>query len=107
MIKAEEISEIIKRQLQGYEAEVDLKEAGRVIEVGDGIARIYGLQGAMAGGGPPPRPRARPPPPPRPRGARAPGAPPVPGRPFPSSTPPGKRTRPAPAARGRGSTSPA
>src|SRR6266508_62975 len=49
MIKVEEISEIIKRQLQGYEAEVDLKEAGRVIEVGDGIARIYGLQGAMAG----------------------------------------------------------
>src|SRR6202795_1430670 len=49
MIKAEEISEIIKRQLQGFEAEVDLKEAGRVIEVGDGIARIYGLQGAMAG----------------------------------------------------------
>src|SRR3990172_7752238 len=49
MIKAEEISEIIKRQLQGYEAEVDLKEAGGVIEVGDGIARIYGLQGAMAG----------------------------------------------------------
>src|SRR5574339_664314 len=49
MIKAEEISEIIKRQLQGYEAEVDLKEAGRVIEVGDGIARIYGLEKAMAG----------------------------------------------------------
>src|SRR6266540_857901 len=49
MIKAEEISEIIKRQLQGYEAEVDLTEAGRVIEVGDGIARIYGLDGAMAG----------------------------------------------------------
>ncbi len=49
MIKAEEISEIIKRQLQGYEAEIDLKEAGRVIEVGDGIARIYGLENAMAG----------------------------------------------------------
>src|SRR5499426_509068 len=49
MIKAEEISEIIKKQLQGYEAEVDLQEAGRVIEVGDGISRIYGLQGAMAG----------------------------------------------------------
>jgi F-type H+-transporting ATPase subunit alpha len=49
MIKAEEISEIIKRQLQGYEAEIDLKEAGRVIEVGDGIARIYGLEKAMAG----------------------------------------------------------
>ncbi len=49
MIKAEEISDIIKRQLQGYEAEVDLKEAGRVIEVGDGIARIYGLEKAIAG----------------------------------------------------------
>jgi len=49
MIKAEEISEIIKRQLQGYETEIDLKEAGRVIEVGDGIARIYGLEKAMAG----------------------------------------------------------
>jgi F-type H+-transporting ATPase subunit alpha len=49
MIKAEEISEIIKRQLQGFEADIDLKEAGRVIEVGDGIARIYGLERALAG----------------------------------------------------------
>jgi F-type H+-transporting ATPase subunit alpha len=49
MIKAEEISEIIKRQLQGFEADIDLKEAGRVIEVGDGIARIYGLDRALAG----------------------------------------------------------
>src|SRR5512147_1381682 len=49
MIKAEEISEIIRRQLEGYEAEVDLQEVGRVIEVGDGIARIYGLDKAMAG----------------------------------------------------------
>jgi F-type H+/Na+-transporting ATPase subunit alpha len=49
MIKAEEISEIIKRQLQGYEAEINLQEAGRVIEVGDGIARIYGLDKALAG----------------------------------------------------------
>src|SRR5574341_804357 len=49
MIKAEEISEIIKRQLQGYEAEIDLQEAGRVIEGGDGIARIYGLEKALAG----------------------------------------------------------
>jgi F-type H+-transporting ATPase subunit alpha len=49
MIKAEEISAIIKRQLQGYEEEIDLKEVGRVIEVGDGIARIYGLEKAMAG----------------------------------------------------------
>jgi F-type H+-transporting ATPase subunit alpha len=49
MIKAEEITDIIKRQLQGYEAEIDLKEAGRVIEVGDGIARIHGLEKALAG----------------------------------------------------------
>jgi F-type H+/Na+-transporting ATPase subunit alpha len=49
MIKAGEISEIIKRQLAGYEAEVDLQEIGRVIEVGDGIARIYGLEQAMSG----------------------------------------------------------
>ncbi len=49
MINAGEISEIIKRQLAGYEAEVDLQEVGRVIEVGDGIARVYGLEKAMAG----------------------------------------------------------
>jgi F-type H+-transporting ATPase subunit alpha len=49
MIRAGEISEIIKQQLAGYEAEVDLQEVGRVIEVGDGIARIYGLDKAMAG----------------------------------------------------------
>src|SRR3972149_7611794 len=49
MIRADEISEIIKRQIQGYEADIDLKEMGRVIQVGDGIARIYGLDRAMAG----------------------------------------------------------
>ena len=49
MIKASEISEIIKRQLAGYEAQVDLQEVGRVIEAGDGIARVYGLEKAMAG----------------------------------------------------------
>src|SRR3989304_2256967 len=49
MIKAGEISEIIKRQLAGFEATVDVQEAGRVIEVGDGIARVYGLEQAMAG----------------------------------------------------------
>jgi F-type H+-transporting ATPase subunit alpha len=49
MIRAGEISEIIKRQLAGYEAEIDLQEVGRVIEVGDGIARVYGLEKAMAG----------------------------------------------------------
>jgi F-type H+-transporting ATPase subunit alpha len=49
MIKAGEISEIIRRQIQGFEAETDLTEIGRVIEVGDGIARVYGLESAMAG----------------------------------------------------------
>jgi F-type H+-transporting ATPase subunit alpha len=49
MIKAAEITEIIKRQLAGYDAQVDLQEVGRVIEAGDGIARVYGLEKAMAG----------------------------------------------------------
>jgi F-type H+/Na+-transporting ATPase subunit alpha len=49
MIKAAEISEIIKRQLAGFESDIDVHEVGRVIEVGDGIARIYGLEKAMAG----------------------------------------------------------
>src|SRR5947207_6501626 len=49
MIEACEISGCIKRALAGYEAEVDLQEVGRVIEGGDGIARIYGLEKAMAG----------------------------------------------------------
>ncbi len=49
MIKAGEISEIIRRQIQGFEAETDLTEMGRVIEVGDGIARVYGLEQAMSG----------------------------------------------------------
>src|ERR1051326_2115165 len=49
MINAAEISEIIKRQLAGYESEIDLQEVGRVIEVGDGIARGYGLEKARAG----------------------------------------------------------
>lgn len=49
MIKAEEISQIIKNQLKGFEKEIDISEVGTVISVGDGIARIYGLEKAMAG----------------------------------------------------------
>ncbi|MEK6532131.1 MAG: F0F1 ATP synthase subunit alpha [Deltaproteobacteria bacterium] len=49
MIKVEEISELIKRQIKGFEKEIDVKEVGTVISVGDGIARIYGLEKAMAG----------------------------------------------------------
>ncbi len=47
-IKAEEISQVIRQQLASYEAAIDLAEVGTVLEVGDGIARIYGLENAMA-----------------------------------------------------------
>ncbi|SDO45762.1 F0F1 ATP synthase subunit alpha [Desulforhopalus singaporensis] len=47
-IKAEEISQIIKDQIGAYETSVDLNETGTVISVGDGIARIYGVQNCMA-----------------------------------------------------------
>ena len=49
MIKAGELSELIKSQIKGYEKESDVEEVGTVISVGDGIARIYGLEKAMAG----------------------------------------------------------
>ena len=42
-IKPSEVSEILKKQLQGVSTEAELEEVGTVIEVGDGIARIYGL----------------------------------------------------------------
>jgi F-type H+-transporting ATPase subunit alpha len=48
-IKAEEISAIIKEKIKGFDQRVDVNEKGTVIQVGDGIAKIYGLQGAMAG----------------------------------------------------------
>jgi F-type H+/Na+-transporting ATPase subunit alpha len=47
-IKADEISQIIRQQLASYEAAIDVAEVGTVIEVGDGIARIYGLDKAMS-----------------------------------------------------------
>ena len=47
-IKAEEISEIIKGQIKDYETKVDLSETGTVISVGDGIARVYGVEKCMA-----------------------------------------------------------
>jgi F-type H+-transporting ATPase subunit alpha len=47
-IKAEEITQVIKEQIGKYEKEVDISEVGRVLSVGDGIARIYGLQNVMA-----------------------------------------------------------
>src|SRR5579863_5689238 len=48
-LRAEEISAIIKKQIQNYEKASLTTETGTVLSVGDGIARIYGLEGAMAG----------------------------------------------------------
>jgi F-type H+-transporting ATPase subunit alpha len=46
-IKADEISKIIQKQIEGYETEIDIEEVGTVTSVGDGIARIYGLDRVM------------------------------------------------------------
>ena len=46
-IKADEITKIIQQQIEGYEGSVDIREVGTVTSVGDGIARIYGLDRVM------------------------------------------------------------
>jgi hypothetical protein len=48
-IKTDEIASVIKQEIEQYSAELEVSEVGRVVEVGDGIARIYGLSNAMAG----------------------------------------------------------
>lgn len=48
-IRPEEISAIIKREIENYENGASMDEVGTILTVGDGIARIYGLQNAMAG----------------------------------------------------------
>jgi len=48
-LRPDEISSVIKKQIEGYSAELDVSEAGSVIQVGDGIARVYGLDNAMSG----------------------------------------------------------
>src|SRR6478752_7227456 len=47
--KADEISSVIQREIEQFQAEVTRTEVGRVLEVGDGIARIHGLSGVMTG----------------------------------------------------------
>ncbi|MDR2055392.1 MAG: F0F1 ATP synthase subunit alpha [Desulfovibrio sp.] len=47
-IKAEEISKIIEDQIRNYEQRVEMSETGTVLYVGDGIARVYGVQNAMS-----------------------------------------------------------
>jgi F-type H+-transporting ATPase subunit alpha len=48
-IKADEISRLIEQKISGFEKEINLRETGIVISIGDGIARIYGLENAMSG----------------------------------------------------------
>ncbi|MBI3297557.1 MAG: F0F1 ATP synthase subunit alpha [Elusimicrobia bacterium] len=48
-IRPEEITGVIKKQLEDYEGRTEVKEEGFVLQVGDGIARVYGLENAMAG----------------------------------------------------------
>jgi len=48
-IRPSEISDILREEIKGFEAHVDVRETGRVLSCGDGIARIYGLQNAAAG----------------------------------------------------------
>ena len=48
-LRAEEISQIIRQQIENYDQQIDVAETGTVLSVGDGIARVYGLESAMAG----------------------------------------------------------
>ncbi|MDO5713515.1 MAG: F0F1 ATP synthase subunit alpha [Tissierellia bacterium] len=48
-LRSEEISAIIKEQIKNYKIDLTMEDVGTVIEVGDGIARVYGLQNAKAG----------------------------------------------------------
>ena len=47
--KADEIASVIKEEISRYQAQLDVAEVGRVLEVGDGVARVFGLANAMAG----------------------------------------------------------
>src|SRR5699024_3035109 len=49
-IKAEEISALIKEQIETFDSEIEVADVGTVLEVGDGIDRAHGLDNAMAGG---------------------------------------------------------
>ncbi len=47
--KADEIASVIQKEIERFETQIDVREVGRVIEVGDGIAQVYGLSGVMSG----------------------------------------------------------
>src|SRR5439155_12061992 len=48
-IRADEISRVLREEIENYEGAINVAETGSVISVGDGIARIYGLEKVMAG----------------------------------------------------------
>src|SRR5690625_3699638 len=48
-ITAEEISTLIKQQIENFDSDIDVSDVGSVIDVGDGIARAHGLDNCMAG----------------------------------------------------------
>ncbi|HLA54037.1 MAG TPA: hypothetical protein VK618_12045, partial [Flavitalea sp.] len=48
-IKSDEISAILRQQLSNFNANADMEEVGSVLQVGDGIARVYGLNNVSAG----------------------------------------------------------
>src|SRR5437762_11077444 len=47
--RADEIASVLQAEIEHYRSQIDVREVGRVLEVGDGIARVYGLSGVMAG----------------------------------------------------------
>src|SRR6185295_6133886 len=47
-IKTDEIASVIRQEIEQYATDLEVSEVGRVVEVGDGIARVYGLSKAMA-----------------------------------------------------------
>ena len=46
---ADEIASVIQSEIEHYESQIDVREVGTVLEVGDGMARVYGLSSAMSG----------------------------------------------------------
>ncbi|MBT7919552.1 MAG: F0F1 ATP synthase subunit alpha, partial [Planctomycetaceae bacterium] len=46
---ADEIASVLKQEIEQYDSHLDVREVGTVLEVGDGIARVYGLRGVRAG----------------------------------------------------------
>ncbi len=47
--KADEIASVLQTEIENFQSQIDVREVGRVLEVGDGIAHVYGLSGVMSG----------------------------------------------------------